>query len=228
MSNATKSASLASEFLSRLKQQVPPFVETIVTSLAKTYQLDVSRYPADHVCYRTENMAEYAELTAALRQQDSQCILLIESEIGNRPIATFWLQEGIRVSSLDRIIHVLEIPAPKRGRAYPRGLEHVEFVIHNNSTTTTRSDQYPSPVNGAHHQAAFDDLMRQRPNVPWDTRARNKEINPDISLKLELQLQNSPTCTKSDAKQCSVKFHLVPLDKVIEFETMTGKVDHKS
>jgi predicted metalloenzyme YecM len=205
-----------SEFLATLQQQVPPFVKAIETYLANTYNMDVSCYMADHVCWRTETLEEYSALVEGLKRNADSITLLVESEIGGRPIATFWLKQGIQVFATTnggtdhhRVIHILEIPAPKFGSVYKRGLEHVEFVI---GTDPSQPFTYPSPYNNDDHQAAFQAFMKQYPMVPWDTKAKTKIINPDISMKMMLHLP------EQGGQYCSVKFHLVPLDKVIEFE----------
>jgi predicted metalloenzyme YecM len=182
--------------------------------------LDVSSYTADHVCWRTETEEEYTALVEALKNNADSTKLLVESEIGGRPIATFWLEQGVEVATTSngtdpRVIHILEIPAPKCGSAYKKGLEHVEFVIGNDPSQTFL---YPSPHNNDDHQGAFEAFMKQYPTVPWDTKAKMKIINPDISLKLMIHLpEQGQQC-------CSVKFHLVPLDKVIEFEQQSTYV----
>jgi predicted metalloenzyme YecM len=49
----------------------------------------------------------------------------------------------------------------------------------------------------------FESFMRRYPDLQFDLKAITKESNPDISLKLG---------------EYSVKFHNLPLDKVIEEE----------
>jgi predicted metalloenzyme YecM len=105
-----------------------------------------------------------------------------------------------------RSISVLEIPSPKEGSPYPRGLEHVEFAI-----GLENSDASPiTPINDATHQYRLQTLMEEHPEIKsWNVKAKRKKINPDVSLKIEL-----PTFGN-----CSVKFHLLPLESVIEYES---------
>jgi uncharacterized protein len=191
----------ASSLFTVLRSQVPTFVAAIEETLEKTYQLNVSNYEADHVCWRTETAEEYSSLTQDLLESPDDCKLLIESEIGGRPIATFALAKAISVGS--RSISVVEIPSPKTGSAYRRGLEHVEFVI-------PRPSSVVSPIHN--HQSTLDAFMERHPKIPWDTKAKSKSINPDISLKLEVE----------GFGNCSVKFHLFPLAEVIEYEKKEG------
>jgi len=200
-------------FLSTLRLQVPPFVQAMEQTLLQKYNLDVSRCQADHVCWRTETWDEYSELVGQLKEDVNICQLLTESNIGGRPITTIYLVEGIYVPcaqatpELNRTIHVIEIPSPKKGSPYKRGLEHVEFVI--DATAGDGMHQAPlSPLNGQIHQSTFDNFMFRYPLPSWNIKAKMKEINPDIGVKIDLE----------DFGECSVKFHLVPLAKVIEYE----------
>ena len=193
---------LCDGFLSKLLEQVPIFIKNVEETLWQNYHLDVSVYEADHVCWRTETIKEYSQLVNALKAaSDDECTLLIESNIGGRPIATFSFPKGIDAG--DRTIRAVEIPAPKEGSPYKRGLEHVEFVI-----VTSPEDQPDSPRNDATHQSLLDLFMKKAPSIKWDTRAKQKEINPDVSLKFQLE----------QFGKCSAKFHLMPLADVIEYE----------
>jgi predicted metalloenzyme YecM len=107
----------ARSFLTTLQKQVPSFLNEIAAVLREEYGLDVSDYHADHVCWRTESWEEYTQLIRALKEEEveeegqQQSIgdgknlqqqparkpifrLLIESDIGGRPISTFELAKG--------------------------------------------------------------------------------------------------------------------------------------
>jgi ubiquitin-conjugating enzyme E2 J2 len=188
------------KFTINLSEQVPKFLEAVQTRLEQN-DVDVSQYFADHVCWRTETMEEYTELVSALRASVDNFSLLIESEIGGRSIATFQMAEGISVG--DRMVDVVEIPAPKDGSPYQSGLEHVEFVI-----SLKEDNQASSPVNDNIHESKLNDFMEQYPGIVWNTKAKDKEVNPDVSLQVELD----------EFGLCSVKFHLWPLAEVIKYE----------
>ena len=79
---------------------------------------------ADHICYRVETDERYSELVSELGKS---AVLLSESMVGGRPIATFQLEQPLAVGGWQ--ISYLELPAPKAGSEYPEGLEHVEFVV---------------------------------------------------------------------------------------------------
>jgi predicted metalloenzyme YecM len=203
---------LADEFRARLEAQVPRFLQTVTDALLIKYQIDVSTLHADHVCWRTDSLSEYRRLVDALlaapnsRSRRSRSCrrhfeLLIESEIGGRPIATFQLATPIL--STQHQVQVIEIPSPKEGSPYSKGLEHVEFVISSGDRPCTTS-----PWNDETHQRVLENFRRKHPHVYWNTKAVTKDINPDLSVKF----------TVADFGNCSVKFHLMPLAEVIAAE----------
>ena len=248
--NSTSNIRTSIDFVSQLREQVPRFIHVVEETLWHQYHMDVSGYEADHVCWRTETWDEYETLVTALKEQqapyldnaststdskNNRCELLIESNIGGRPIATFSLYEGISVVPLregtdggtknNRSIRVIEIPAPKEGSFYQRGLEHVEFVVPmaNTATTTTTTSSETAeseqpyylltPLNDHRHQSTLEAFMNRYPSLPWNTKALSKKINCDISLKLDLKDHGGDF-----GGMCSVKFHLMPLAKVISYE----------
>lgn len=190
---------IASEFISKLEAQVPVFLKAVEAKLPF-----VKTYYADHVCWRTETMEDYQNLVTKLNDFPGST-LLIESFIGGRPIATFQLKQGIPCKG--RQVTVLEIPAPKEGSPYVEGLEHVEFVICLDS-----NESQQSPTNNVTHQSMLQKIMEDHPELKWNEKAKSKDVNPDVSLKLDLP----------DFGKCSVKFHLMPLAKVIEYEIARG------
>ena len=201
----TSTAASAIEFLSHLRERVPSFVSSVIAHLEGRYGVDVSACPADHVCYRTGSIEEYSVLVESLRSDDDagDFRLLIESDIGGRPIATFKLTTPIEVRSRDggtRFVDVVEIPSPKDGSPYGAGLEHVEFVVGDGS--------HESPANGDAHRTTLTAWMEMHPSVPWNAKSFGKRCNPDVSASLELP----------DHGRVSVKFHLMPLEEVIKLE----------
>ena len=196
----------SSDFLTYLHDRVPSFVTAIVAELKTSeYDIDVTDLQADHVCYRTESMAQYTELVEALQSPEASgsFTLLVESEIGGRPIATFKLLQPIEIVSgnVRHSIDVVEIPSPKDGSPYDAGLEHIEFVIGDGT--------HKSPINDEVHATTLGAWMQKYPSVAWNTKAYHKECNPDVSFKMEL----------CDHGRVSVKFHVMPLEDVITFET---------
>ena len=196
----------ASDFLSHLYENVPSFVTGIVAQLKSKYDIDVTNLQADHVCYRTESIAQYTTLVKALQSAEASdsFTLLVESEIGGRTIATFKLAQPIEIDSgndgRDYSIDVIEIPSPKEGSPYDKGLEHIEFVIGDGT--------HKSPMNDEVHAAVLHAWMGKYQSISWSTKAFHKQCNPDVSLKMQVY----------DYGGVSVKFHLIPLEAVIKFE----------
>ena len=77
----------------------------------------------DHVCYRTETFESYLSYKKEFAQWAS---LLIESEVNGRPIATFKLHEPFVYQ--ERIIPLVELPAPKPNKVTCEGFQHLEVV----------------------------------------------------------------------------------------------------
>ena len=100
-----------------------PFLDELMTALT-TDGIDVSTYELDHLCYRVATPERYQELRDQLPQYGE---LLTDNPVNGRPIATFRLTDPLRYRN--RLIHYLELPAPKPGSPYAEGWEHVEFVI---------------------------------------------------------------------------------------------------
>eukprot|EP00555_Chaetoceros_dichaeta_P014576 CAMPEP_0198271018 /NCGR_PEP_ID=MMETSP1447-20131203/47473_1 /TAXON_ID=420782 /ORGANISM="Chaetoceros dichaeta, Strain CCMP1751" /LENGTH=450 /DNA_ID=CAMNT_0043963389 /DNA_START=12 /DNA_END=1364 /DNA_ORIENTATION=- len=193
-----KRKKLIKRFTSDLLEQVPKFLEAVEARLLEK-DLNVCQYHTDHVCWRTEALEEYSGLVSALRTSEDWA-LLVESEIGGRSIATFQMKEGISFG--DRMINVIEIPAPKDGSPYKSGLEHVEFVV------SSAENEQLSPRNDSTHQKILNEFMAMCPCFEWSTKAKDKEMNPDVSTKIELPIFGT----------CTVKFHLMPLAEVIKYE----------
>ena len=99
-----------------------PFLDTLLPKLESTPGA-LDHLFLDHICYRTESVAEYESLRDELAIDNE---LLVESIIGGRRIATFRLAEPLVYQH--RSIPLLELPEPKPGRFYGSGWEHVEFV----------------------------------------------------------------------------------------------------
>ena len=116
----------------------------------------------DHICYRTSSLEEY-------RQVSEECKtfakLLIESNIGGRPISAFELNEPLCLilrEGHEISLSVVEVPSPKSGADYESGLEHVEFVVYE----------------------SLQEFMAKYPRN-WDVSALTKHVNADIRLTLD-------------------------------------------
>jgi len=117
--------------------------------------------------------------------------------IGGRPISCYLLNEPIEFEEWS--IPVLELPCPKPGRTHTTGLEHMEVVIGSSASTAYASNARPE----------LELFMSKHTDVVFDTRALEKEFNPDVSLSFE---------------QFSVKFHCTSLLDVCTQEIDKGLV----
>ena len=143
--------------IEELLGKTTPFLKKVFAYLKKD-KINVSSYELDHICYRVETLKKYEELKQKFLNHGS---LLSETQIGGRFISSFKLHVPITFDN--RKIYCIELPAPKKGRFYPEGYEHVEFVV----------------------DKEFNKFMELYPKVNFDTRAMSKEINPDISINYD-------------------------------------------
>ena len=132
-----------------------PFLEKIFHYLVRQ-KVAVENFELDHICYRVETDEKYEQLKMQLTQLGE---LLVESQIGGRPIASFQLYQPIIYK--DRKIEVVELPAPKKGSFYKEGFEHVEFVI----------------------DVPFDKFMDQYKELDFITKDLKKSVNQGVTLK---------------------------------------------
>jgi len=133
------------------------FLDKLFSSLAEVH-IDVSTFFLDHICYRVETAEEYERYKNMLADYGT---LLSETMVSGRLISTYKLHEPIVYK--DRRIPLLELPSPKPGKHYSKGLEHAEFVI----------------------DTSFENFMAMYPEVQFETKDLKKEINPDIRISFD-------------------------------------------
>ncbi len=115
-------------------------------------------WEVDHACYRTDSLEHYEQTK---RDFARSSVLLIESQVGGRPIASYQLKtpKFARGHATD----IIEIPAPKPGRKPDSGYEHIEVVI----------------------DEPFDQLQARFPSLKWETKALAKDLNPELETSFE-------------------------------------------
>ncbi len=161
----------------------PAFLDDILGRVT-TEGFDLADFvQIDHMCYRTTSAENYEDKKAELA---SVAKLLGETIINGRPISTFRLTEPVMRPPWR--IDAIELPAPKAGSDYQEGLEHVEFVLY---------DDFPT-------------FLKKYEGKPFEMRAADRGINPEISLQLG---------------ELSVKFHLLNLPTVVYLEHKLGMDD---
>ena len=177
---------------------VAPFLDKVTDFVLSRTEIPLADMQIDHICYRCATIDEYKSVCRALLDEHSGT-LLVEGMIGGRPISTIALKNPIVHKGWS--IPCVEVPCPKPGRAYASGLEHIEAVI---------GDSSSSP----HNSKAALELFIARyttPQVAFDTRAMDKEMNADVSLVVDAS--------------SSIKFHLCPLALVCKQEKSHGLVE---
>lgn len=125
----------------------------------------------DHICYRVPSLEKYDQKKQELANVGK---LLGETQVNQRPIAVFRLNEPVRFN--DWRIDAVELPAPKPGVRTNEGLEHVELVL-------------------------FDDIetfLKKHPDKTFGMQAADRSINPEITFRLptftvKFHLLNLPT-----------------------------------
>jgi predicted metalloenzyme YecM len=133
----------------------------------------------DHMCYRTESIEKYEDKKTKLTEVAS---LLGSTMVNGREISTFRLFEPVLHG--DWRVDAIELPAPKEGKPYPDGLEHVELVIY---------DDIPT-------------FLEKYKGKDFDLRAADRGINPEIGLELgnghsvKFHLLNLPTVIHLEQK----------------------------
>jgi predicted metalloenzyme YecM len=111
----------------------------------------------DHMCYRTVSLQNYQSVK---RQLAGVGQLLRETRVNGRPIAVFRLHQPVRFDGWR--IDAVELPAPKPGRDWDEGLEHIEFVL-------------------------FDDIktfLARHKDKEFDLKSMERGINPEVGYSL--------------------------------------------
>lgn len=113
-----------SDFLGAFTRGLKDFVRPLIDELHKVQMIsEISEI--DHVCYRVADLTQYEHMKMRLGEFG---VLLTEAPINGRPIATFRLHNSVQVTP-KIAVKVVELPAPKPGRPYEEGFEHIEAVV---------------------------------------------------------------------------------------------------
>ncbi|MFT4761693.1 MAG: putative metalloenzyme YecM [Paraglaciecola sp.] len=134
-----------------------PFLDKVFLNLFVN-AIHIQGFEMDHICYRVETDERYETLKKELSTIGE---MINESDINGRQIAVFKLEEPVRHEMRD--IYLIELPAPKKGRFYKEGYEHVEFVI----------------------DYSLEDFVRGFEHIDFDKKGMDKEINPDVRIQFE-------------------------------------------
>lgn len=147
------------------------FIQTILDKTVKAgFDLD-DFFQMDHLCYRTVSLGNYAEKKDQLGSIGE---LLGETMVNGRPISTFRLNSPLIYDNWR--IDAVELPAPKAGKDFEEGLEHVEYVLYDDMKT----------------------FMAKHSDKDFDKRAVDRGINPELGFEfdkyaIKFHLLNLPT-----------------------------------
>ena len=189
----------------KLESSPVNLMEAILNHLQNS-NIEVKNYICDHLCWRCSTIEEYLKiklLFSTVQKKDGFGHILLECMIGGRPISTIHLSQPILMKTNNNKsfeIPAFELPCPKPGRAYESGWEHCEFAVRNRY----RDLNY------------FVDDHKQR--IQFDYRAFGKKFNNDVSLEVQYSENNRK-------KIGQVKFHLLPLEEVVNHELAEGTVE---
>ncbi|KYQ91530.1 dihydroxybiphenyl dioxygenase domain-containing protein [Tieghemostelium lacteum] len=176
------------------------FFKIIFKHLENTGIKEIDQYEVDHLCYRVTSEAMYQQKKIELSKVGD---LLTETMINGRPISVFKLNNPIQYQN--RLIPAIELPCPKPISHHVQGLEHMEMVIN----------------------CDFDSMRSKYSHIDWVLAGINKSFNADLEIEFTLSQQDKldlqyPPSTYNEKRTISVKFHHLPLEKVVEIEKQQG------
>ncbi len=143
--------------LNTFNTQASSFLQNVRLDLqAANLNLD-RHWNADHICYRVATFDEYERCKIQFLAFSN---LLLESPVGGRPISTFKLFKPLQFSHWQ--IDVIELPAPKTGKNFSTGFEHIEMVI----------------------DIPFSDLKKRYGDITFVDAVLEKTFNQELKIKL--------------------------------------------
>lgn len=143
--------------LTELKNSADDFLKVIFQKMDQAGISLENHWSVDHLCYRTSSLEMYQSLK---RDFLGFSELLIESEVNGRQIATFKLPAPLRYEGHQ--ISVVELPAPKTGKTFIDGFEHLEIVC----------------------DVDFAEIKSRYPDCHFDESGLKKNFNAELEIKL--------------------------------------------
>lgn len=137
-------------------QKASQFLNSFTSELDRTGLL-IDIEVIDHLCLRVTSLKEYEAWKVELSGLGR---LLTESYINGRPIAVYKLH--LPIKSGHYWVDLIELPAPKLGRSYSFGFEHIEAVC-----------KFP-----------LENLLARRSDLPFSLENFHAPANRDLQLKL--------------------------------------------
>lgn len=149
---------MTTTFKNKFEQKLLEFARPMLRELDDLEMMpDISLI--DHACYRVASVEAYQIIKGNLEQHAT---LLSEALINGRPIATYKLAQPLAIAP-GYVLDVIEIPAPKAGRNYQEGFEHLEAVT----------------------KIPLKQFMVLYPNIQFDCSNLTALVNRDVSCILK-------------------------------------------
>ncbi len=140
-----------------LLKEMKDFCQRVLANLKDVGMLEYAK-EIDHACFRVSDTNKYEMLKAQLEQD---AVLLSEAFVNGRPIASYKLKNPVDLDNKFSI-SVIELPAPKFGRIYEDGFEHIEVVV----------------------SVPLENFMDRFSHLEFDKSNFHASINRDVSHKL--------------------------------------------
>eukprot|EP00762_Andalucia_godoyi_P000978 ANDGO_03837.mRNA.1 hypothetical protein SAMD00019534_010850 len=167
------------------------FLQTLL-AVMKREHIQVEGLVCDHLCYRVSSESEYQQLKTELENGKDvySAELLAETLINGRPIATYAFRNApLAAVDFD-------------GHTYAPWL--LELPCPKPGSTYVSGFEHAEFVLAPKYTSIQQFLEAHPAAIQWDLAAMKKTINADARFVVN--------------KNMSAKFHMQPLDKVIEFE----------
>lgn len=136
-----------------LQEQAETFLNTLFRKMKKRDLKLADHWDIDHLCFRVESQNSYDSYKNTFSNLGA---LLTESQVNGRAIATFELHTAIQYK--DWLIKLIELPAPKKGKATQTGFEHIEVVV----------------------DCELEEIVKKNSNIDWDTSGFRKIYNSEL------------------------------------------------
>jgi predicted metalloenzyme YecM len=134
------------------------FLNKMNTYLQASNMRLANYWTADHICWRTSSTENYHASCSAILNYAHK---ITEADVNGRPISVFELFTPLIWG--ERLIHLVEIPAPKANKKIKDGFEHIEIVC----------------------DETFKHLEKMFSQCQWNKKGLEKNINPEIEIEFE-------------------------------------------
>lgn len=136
-----------------LQKKAETFLDSLFKRMKETNLTLAPHWDIDHLCFRVESLEDYDDFKLTFSNLGR---LLTETSVNGRPISTFELNTPITYK--DWLVHIVELPAPKKGKKTKTGFEHMEVVI----------------------DCSMEELIEKNKKIEWDKSGMEKIFNSEL------------------------------------------------